>query len=102
MKYRLSKAFGKSLERLGGKDLKSVIKVLDEVEQADSIYAISDCKKLTGYKNVYRIRIGSRRAFFTFHIEIVDDILFFHYLVSRGQAYDKAMDKALSKIDNEL
>ena len=101
MKYKLSKAFGKSLERLGGKDLRSVLAVLDEVELASSIYDITDCKKLTNFENVYRIRIGSRRAFFTFHIEIVDDDVFFRYLVSRGQAYDKTMEKALSKADKE-
>ena len=101
MKYKLSKAFGKSIERLGGKELRSVLAVLDEVECASSIYEISDCKKLTNYNNIYRIRIGSRRAFFTFHIEVVNDNVFFRYLVSRGQAYDKTMEKALSKADKE-
>ena len=101
MKYKLSKAFGKSIEQLGGKDLRSVLAVLDEVERASSIYDISDCKKLTNFINVYRIRIGNRRAFFTFHVEIIDDDVFFRYLVSRGQAYDKAMEKALSKADRE-
>lgn len=38
MKYKLSKAFGKSLERLGGKELRSVLAVLDEVERVSSIY----------------------------------------------------------------
>lgn len=56
---------------------------------------------VTTYNNVYRIRIGSRRAFFTFHIEVVNDNVFFRYLVSRGQAYDKTMEKALSKADKE-
>lgn len=101
MKYKLSKAFGKSLERLGGKELRSVLAVLDEVERVSSIYEISDCKKLTNYNNVYRIRIGSRRAFFTFHIELIDDNIFFRYLVPRGQAYNKTMEKALTKADKE-
>lgn len=101
MKYRLSKDFGKSLERLGGKDLRSVLAMLDEVEAAVSIKEISDCKKLVNYQNVYRIRVGGRRAFFTFHVEIIDDVVFFRYLVSRGQAYDKAMEKVLRKADKE-
>lgn len=100
MKYRLSKDFGRSLERLSGKDVRSVLAVLDEVERAATLADISDCKKLTGYKSVYRIRIGARRAFFTFHIEIVGDEVFFRYLVSRGQAYDKAMEKALRRADD--
>lgn len=101
MKYRLSKDFGKSLERLGGKELRSVLAVIDEVGEAAALADISDCRKLVNFKNVYRIRIGNRRAFFTFHIEIVDDEVFFRYLVPRGQAYDKAMEKALRRADDE-
>lgn len=101
MRYQLSKAFGKSLERLSGKDLRSVLAVLDEVEKAKTLSEISDCKKLTNYTNVYRIRIGGNRAFFTFHIEVLNDLLFFRHLVPRGQAYDKAMETALRKADKE-
>ena len=100
MKYKLSKDFGKSLSRLNGKDLKLVMEAIDEVEKASTLSEISNCKKLKSYDCVYRIRIGTRRAFFTFHIEIVDDILIFHYLVSRGQAYDKNMEDKLRKLDS--
>ncbi len=99
MRYRLSRDFSKSLERLGGKELRSALTMLDEVEGCDTLSELTDCKKLTGYENAYRIRVGSRRAFFTFHVEIVDDEVFFRYLVSRGQAYDKAMERALRRAD---
>lgn len=56
--------------------------------RASELSEITNLKKLVSYDNVYRIRIGSRRAFFTFHIEIIDDIIFFRYLVARGQAYN--------------
>lgn len=101
MKYKLSKDFGKSLERLSGKELRTAIAALDEIEKASSLQEITDCKKLVGYKNIYRLRIGTRRAFFTFHIEIIDDVVFFRFLVARGQAYDRAMEKALRKVDGE-
>lgn len=100
MRYRLSKDFGKSLSKLNGKELKSVIEAIEEVGGAVSLSDIKNCKKLTSYNNVYRIRIGARRAFFTFHIEIIDDLIIFHYLVSRGQAYDKNMEEKLRNIDN--
>lgn len=99
MKYKLSKDFGKSLSRLNGKELKSVVDAIDEVEKASSLSDITDCRKLKTYDNVYRIRVGSRRAFFTFHIKIDGDTVVFHYLVSRGQAYDKNMEEKLRKID---
>lgn len=101
MRYKLSKDFGRSLERLGGKELWAALAVLDEVERATSLSDITDCKKLINYRSVYRIRIGNRRAFFTFHIEILDDVVFFRYLVSRGQAYDKAMEKSLRNVDKD-
>lgn len=99
MKYKLSKDFGKSLSRLNGKELASVLGVIDEVEKASSLADITDCKKLKSYNSVYRIRIGSKRAFFTFNIEIIDDVVIFQYLVSRGQAYDKNMEERLRKLD---
>lgn len=79
--------------------LDSVRCVIKEVKAADDIRQITDCKRLVGYKNIYRIRIGSYRAFFTFHIEIIDDTVFFEYLVSRGEAYGKKMEDSLKRID---
>lgn len=99
MKVRYSKEFEKSVRKLSGKMLQSVKSAILEVMQAESVENITDCKKLTGYQNVYRIRIGSLRAFFTLHIEIIDNVVFFRFLVSRGEAYDKKNEKRLKKID---
>lgn len=99
MNAEYSKDFEKATKKLSGKMLDSVRKVIVEVKQAESIKDITDCKKLVGYRNVYRIRIGDYRAFFTFHIEIVNDTVFFRYLVSRGEAYAKKMDESLKRID---
>lgn len=101
MKFRISKDFAKSVKKLNGKELLSVIAMLDEVGNARTVADITDCKKLKSFDNVYRIRIGNRRAFFTLHIEIVGDWVFFRYLAARGQAYDKAMENALRKTDRE-
>lgn len=59
-------------------------------------------KKLVGYRNVYRIRIGDYRAFFTFHIEIVNDTVIFRYLVPRCEAYGKKTQTELKRIDDKL
>lgn len=99
MNVEYSKDFEKSVKKLSGKMLDSIRRVIAEVKNAESIKEITDCKKLVGYRNVYRIRIGDYRAFFTFHIEIVNDTVFFIYLVSRGEAYDKKMDESLKRID---
>ena len=99
MNVEYSKDFEKSVKKLAGKMLGSIRKVITEVKNAENIKEITDCKKLVGYRNVYRIRIGDYRAFFTFHIEIVNDTVIFRYLVSRGEAYAKKMDESLKRID---
>jgi mRNA-degrading endonuclease RelE of RelBE toxin-antitoxin system len=100
MKVEYSKSFVKAVNKLSGKQLQSVRDVIAEVKNAEVLEDITDCKRLVGYNNVYRIRIGGYRAFFTFHIEVVDGVVMFHYLVARGQAYDKKMETELKRIDD--
>ena len=95
MNVEYSKDFEKTVKKLSGKMLDSIRRVITEVKTAENIKDITDCKKLV----VYRIRIGDYRAFFTFHIEIVNDTVIFRYLVSRGEAYAKKMDETLKRID---
>lgn len=99
MKVGYSKRFEKAVRKLSGKTLDSVRRVIVEVKEARQISDITDCKKLVGYENIYRIRIGDYRAFFTYHIRIVDDTVFFEYIVSRGEAYDKKMRTEFRIID---
>lgn len=101
MKVDYSKEFEKSLKKLSGKMLDSIRRVITEVKQAENIKDITDCTKLVGYSNIYRIRIGDYRAFFTFHIELVDDTVRFKYLTSRGEAYGKKVTTELKRIDKE-
>lgn len=100
MRVQYSKSFEKAVKKLTGKMLLSVQRVVREVKDANDIKEITDCKKLVGYKSVYRIRIGDYRAFFTFHIEIIDDVVFFEYLTPRGEAYGKKMESSLRRIDD--
>lgn len=99
MKVKFSKSFSKAVDRLSGKQLDSVLDAIKKVKAAQGIEDITDCIRLVGYHSVYRIRIGGYRAFFTFHVEIVDDTVMFQYLVSRGQAYTKKVEKELKRLD---
>lgn len=101
MKVDYSKEFEKALKKLSGKMLDSVRRVITEVKLARDIKDITDCTKLIGYRSIYRIRIGDYRAFFTFHIEIVNDTVKFKYLISRGEAYGKKIKTELKRIDKE-
>ena len=99
MRVKYSKSFEKAVEQLSGKQLDGVLDVIKEVKAAQGIEDITDCTRLVGYHTVYRIRIGSYRVFFTFHVEIVNDEVYFRYLVSRGQAYTKKIEKELKRLD---
>ena len=79
--------------------LDSVRLTIQEVINAEKIEELTDCKKLVNYEFIYRLRIGSYRAFFSFHVQIINDCVQFLYLVPRGQAYDKKMEKYLKKQD---
>lgn len=99
MRVRFSKAFSKAAEKLSGKLKVSVVNAINEVIDASCIDEISDCKKIESLNSVYRIRIGSKRAFFVLHIELESDIVKFEYLVSRGEAYDKKNMERLRQKD---
>jgi mRNA-degrading endonuclease RelE of RelBE toxin-antitoxin system len=87
MNVEYSKAFEKSARKLSGKVLKSVQKTIIEVKEAKKVEEISNCIKLSGFANTYRIRIGGLRAFFI--LRISEDSVIFEYLAPRGGAYSQ-------------
>lgn len=97
MKVEYSKEFIKSVRKLSGKILESVRKTIQEVIDAPSIEYITNCKKLTNYKSVYRIRIGNYRVYFIF--QVTNNVVIFEYLYSRGEAYSKKSKENLRRKD---
>lgn len=69
MKVEFSKAFIKASKHLSGKMLDSLRRTIAEVKADKDIQDITDSKKLVGYRNIYRIRLGDYRALFTLEIE---------------------------------
>ena len=69
------------------KDKKLLYKIADKIEEiqhSDSLKTVASCKKLTGSKNAYRIRIGDYRIGFLLENDTVDLIRFLH----RSKIYD--------------
>ena len=99
MKVEYSKAFIKASKKLSGKTLDNLRRTIIEVKAAKELSEISNCKKLTNFTNTFRIRIGDYRAFFTCHIQVVNGVVKFEFLVSRGQAYSKEMTQKLRSKD---
>ena len=87
MKVSYSKAFIKAIEKLSIDQKDTVSKIINQVKKAAVLSDIHNCRKLTGYKNVYRIRIGNYRAIFLFII--LEDTVYFQYFLPRGEAYNK-------------
>ena len=99
MKVEYSRLFVKSVQKLSGKMLESVKKTIIETIKAENPEQLSNCEKLTGYENVYRLRIGDVRAFIILSVDDEKHTVVFEYLVQRGQAYDKKIMENLRKKD---
>ena len=99
MKVDFSKDFTKALDKLSGKIHHSVVEAINNVIDAQTLDDISNCRKIETLDKVYRLKIGSKRAFFVLHIQIDGDLAKFEYLVSRGEAYDKKNMERLRKKD---
>ena len=62
MEIIFDRSFSKSLNKLNDKDLNYRIEqIIIEVESAKSLAEVSNLKKMQGFKNFYRIRIGDYR-----------------------------------------
>jgi len=65
MIVEIDKSFIKSLEKIKDKSIyDKVEKAIENLEKADSLETIIKIKKLKGFKNFYRIRIGDYRIGF--------------------------------------
>lgn len=85
MKVEFDKSFLKSLDKLGEPSIKNrLIEIIDEVENAKSLSDIPQIRKLTGFKEFYRIRIGNYRL----GLELIDnDTLLFIIISHRKDIY---------------
>lgn len=84
MKVKIDKSFEKDTDKL--KNPKLQLKIASCIEQAieaESINDIKNLKKLSGFKNHYRIRIGDYRA----GIIITDDEVIYERLLHRKNIY---------------
>lgn len=65
MKVEFDKSFDKSLEKIRDKSLfPKIERIINNLEKAKSLADIPNLKKLSGFKDYYRIRIGDYRLGF--------------------------------------
>ncbi|MEO5569736.1 MAG: type II toxin-antitoxin system RelE/ParE family toxin [Bacteroidia bacterium] len=84
MQVRFTKVFLKEVEQnTNAKLASSVNNIIQSIKAADSLMTITNMKKLTGYKNAYRIRTGDYRI----GMVIENDMLIFSRFMHRKDIY---------------
>ncbi|MFN0279021.1 MAG: type II toxin-antitoxin system RelE family toxin [Pyrinomonadaceae bacterium] len=72
MKVEFLKRFSRDLDEIPGKSVRSALKkVIELMENTDSLAKVPGIKKLQGHKTAYRIRVGDYRLGFFFENETV-------------------------------
>ena len=84
MKTEFLKQFHKDLDKIKLDKIKNgVVDLIIKVENATNISEIKDIKKLSGYKNAYRIKLGNYRI----GVFIEDNIVEFARFIHRKDIY---------------
>lgn len=79
MKVEFKKSFLKELRKLRNKSLKNlIVECIEQVECAENVSQIKNIKKLTGYGEYFRIRIGDYRIGIKVEMNTVYFVLFEH------------------------
>ena len=72
MTVEIRKSFEKDAMKLPPNKKKEMAEIIDKINVAKKLSELSSCKKLVGFKNAYRIRLGSYRIGFFFENETVE------------------------------
>ena len=83
MEIIITKTFEKQLKLVPKYIRESAILVLEALETAKNVTEIKDLKKLSGYTNYYRIRIGNYRM----GLQIINPKIIVVTILHRGTIY---------------
>ena len=83
MEIIITKTFEKQLRLVPKYIRESAIAVLEALETAKNVTEIKDLKKLSGYTNYYRIRIGNYRM----GLQIINPKIIVVTILHRGTIY---------------
>ena len=83
MEIVITKTFENQLKLVPKYIRESVIAVLEALETAQNVTEIKDLKKLSGYTNYYRIRIGNYRM----GLQIINPKIIVVTILHRGTIY---------------
>ncbi|MFC1851712.1 type II toxin-antitoxin system RelE/ParE family toxin [candidate division CSSED10-310 bacterium] len=84
MEIRYEKSFERDLRKVKNKSVKNKIKEkIDEIKEVDNFASLSGIKKIRGYENYYRVRIGN----FRIGIELKENIIILARILDRKDIY---------------
>lgn len=84
MEVLFTKSFHKEISRIRDKKLAHLVEVaILNVKSSRSVHGINSLKKLSGYKNAYRIRIGNYRI----GLVVENNVAIFSAFYSRKDIY---------------
>jgi mRNA interferase RelE/StbE len=83
MQFQTNKSFERDLKKSPVSVLSDVLLVYNQVAEASAIKGIPNLKKLSGYKNAYRIRIGEYRI----GLYLEGDVFVFARILPRKEIY---------------
>lgn len=85
MKTLFDESFWKSIKKIKDKKIKArVANLIEEFENAKTLYDVSNVKKLQGYNSFYRVRLGDYRI----GLELIDsETVLFIIAAQRKEIY---------------
>ena len=78
MKIDIRKSFTKDAGKLPAPFQRHLAGIIHAMENASQPAQLSDCKKLTGYKTAYRIRMGHYRIGFYYENKTIELVRILH------------------------
>jgi len=84
MEIIFKESFLKDLKKIKNNEIKQkILEIISTCEKAKSLNEIKDLKKLRGYKNFFRIKIGNYRV----GLQIKENKVFFVRILHRKDIY---------------
>jgi mRNA interferase RelE/StbE len=78
MKVEIRKSFTKDADKLPAPFKRLLAKIIDTIEKSDQPGQLIDCKKLTGFRTAYRIRMGQYRIGFYYENKTAELVRILH------------------------
>lgn len=78
MKIEIRKSFTKDADKLPAPFQRQLANIIDTINKADQPNQLHDCKKLTGNKTAYRIRMGQYHIGFYYENQTAELVRILH------------------------